>query len=72
MAQSAMPAYDQSCAVARADENELIVEQWFYQTCFKTRLLMIRDGDLLHIEARKERLHDNWPYFTLRAVMKRA
>lgn len=72
MAQSAMPAYDQSCAVARADENELIVEQWFYQTCFKTRLRMIRDGDLLHIEARKERLHDDWPYFTLRAVMKRA
>ena len=70
-AQSAMPAYDQSCAVARADENELIVEQWFYQTCFKTRLRMIRDGDLLHIEARKERLHDDRPYFTLRAVMKR-
>ena len=72
MAQSAMPAYDQSCAVARADENELIVEQWFYQTCFKTRLRMTRDGDLLHIEARKERLHDDWPYFTLRAVMKKA
>ena len=71
MAQSAMPAYDQSCAVARADENELIVEQWFYQTCFKTRLRMTRDGELLHIEARKERLHDDRPYFTLRAVMKR-
>ena len=60
--QSAMPAYDQSVATAVVERNSLTITQWFFQTCFKTRLEITRDGDRLRVRARKDRLHDGAPY----------
>lgn len=60
--QSAMPAYTMECSTAVFEHNELIVDTWFYQTCFKTRLWFTRDGGKMHVRVRKERLHDNVPY----------
>lgn len=70
-AQSAMPAYDQSCATVVAEKDELIVNQWFYQTCFKSRMWLRREGDGLHIRVRKDRLHDDWPYIWHEAVFQK-
>ena len=69
--QSQMPAYKYSCAAARFFENELIIDQWFYQTCFKTQLRLIRDGNKVHMDIRKERLHNEWPYIRMRADLVR-
>ena len=69
--QSQMPAYKYSCAAARFFENEMIIDQWFYQTCFKTQLRLIRDGDKVHMDIRKERLHNEWPYIRMRADLVR-
>ena len=60
--QSAMPAYDQSVATAVAEKNCLIITQWFFQTCFKTRLWLSREGNDLTIRVRKDRLHDSVPF----------
>ena len=60
--QSAMPAYNQSVATAVAEKDCLIVDQWFFQTCFKTRLWITRTEDGLKVRARKDRLHDGAPY----------
>ena len=70
-AQSAMPAYDQSCATVIAEKDQLEITQWFFQTCFKTKLWITRTGDELHIKVRKERLHDDWPYIWSEAIMQR-
>ena len=70
-AQSAMPAYDQSCATVIAEKDQLEITQWFFQTCFKTKLWIIRTGDELHIKVRKERLHDDWAYIWSEAIMQR-
>lgn len=67
--QSEMPAYKFSCAAARFEADELIIDQWFYQTCFKTRLRLKRDGNQIHAEIRKERLHDEWPYIFIHAEL---
>lgn len=69
--QSEMPNFDQSCATAVVEENEMIVNQWFFQTCFKTRLWLKRDGDRVQVKVRKERLHDDWPYIWREAVMQK-
>lgn len=68
---SAMPAYDQSCACAVADFNELTIDHWFMQTCFKTRMVLKRDGGEIRAFIRKERLHDDWPYIELTAVLRK-
>ena len=70
-AQSAMPAYDQSCATVIAEKDQLEITQWFFQTCFKTKLWITRTGDELHIKVRKERLHDDWAYIWSEAIMQR-
>lgn len=70
-AQSAMPAYDQSCATVIAEKDQLEITQWFFQTCFKTKLWITRTGDELHIKVRKERLHDDWAYTWSEAIMQR-
>lgn len=68
-APSAMPAYDQSCACAEVDADELIIYHWFYQTCFKTRIVFKREGGVIRAQIRKERLHDDWPYIESSAVL---
>ena len=70
-AQSAMPAYNQSCATVIAEKDQLIITQWFFQTCFKTKLWITREEDTLRIKVRKERLHDDWPYLWSEAVMRK-
>lgn len=67
--QSEMPAYKYSCAAARFEADELIIDQWFYQTCFKTRMWLKREGDRVHVKIRKERLHDGGPYFYIDAEL---
>jgi len=68
---SAMPAYTWECSTAVFEHNELIVDTWFYQTCFKTRLWLTREGDTLRVRVRKERLHDNVPYIWYEAQLSR-
>lgn len=58
----AMPAYTWECSTAVFEHNELIIDTWFYQTCFKTRMWLKRDGAILRVIVRKERLHDDVPY----------
>ena len=60
--QSAMPAYDHSVATAVAEKDCLIVTHWFYQTCFKTRIWLVRTAEGLNVRVRKDRLHDDVPY----------
>ena len=54
-----------------AEKDQLEITQWFFQTCFKTKLWITRTGDELHIKVRKERLHDDWPYIWSEAIMQR-
>lgn len=70
-AQSAMPAYNQSCACAQVDFDELIIHHWFCQTCFKTRMVLKREDGVVRAQIRKERLHDDWPYIELSAVLEK-
>ena len=70
-AQSAMPAYQYSCAAGVVDDEELTITQWYYQTCFKNRLVFTRDGDLVRLSIRKERLHDDVPYIRLTATLRK-
>lgn len=69
--QSEMPAYKYSCGVARFEDNQLIIDQWFYQTCFKTRMWLTREENNIHVKIRKERLHDSEPYFYIDAEMQK-
>ena len=67
-----MPAYSWECSTAVFEHNALIVDTWFYQTCFKTRIWIQRDGNTLHLKVRKERLHDGSPYIWYEAQLCRA
>lgn len=62
-----MPAYTWECSTAVFEHNELIIDTWFYQTCFKTRMWLKRDGAILRVIVRKERLHDDVPYIWYKA-----
>lgn len=68
---SAMPAYTELCSTVVFEKDEMIVDAWFMQTCFRSRLWFTRDGDMLHVRVRKERLHDQEPYFWYNAVLRK-
>ena len=70
-AQSEMPAYQYSCAAGTVDDEALTIVQWYYQTCFKTRLIFRREGEKVRLFIRKERLHDDVPYIHMEAVLCR-
>ena len=70
-AQSDMENYDLSCAAAILEDDTMIVNQWFFQTCFKTRLWLKMSGDTVTVKVRKERLHDGAPYIWREAVMQK-
>lgn len=70
-APSDMANYDMSCAAAVLEDDTMIVNQWYFQTCFKTRLWLTMEGDTVHVKVRKERLHDGRPYVWRQAEMKR-
>lgn len=70
-APSDMANYDQSCAAAVLEDDTMIVTQWYFQTCFKTRLWLKMDGDTVSVKVRKDRLHDGAPYVWREAVMRR-
>ena len=70
-AQSVMPAYQYSCAAGTVDDEDLTITQWYYQTCFKTRLVFRREGENVRLYIRKERLHDDVPYIYMEALLKR-
>ena len=69
--QSAMPAYTLECSTAVFEHHQLIVDTWFFQTCFKTRLWFTKDGEILRVKVRKERLHDSAPYIWYEAELLR-
>ena len=71
-AKSAMPNFDASCATVVVENQVMIVDQWFYQTCFKSRMWLERDGDLIKLRLRKERLHDSRPYIWREAVLRKS
>ncbi|HPF88540.1 MAG TPA: serine hydrolase [Candidatus Limiplasma sp.] len=64
-----MPNYPYECSTAVFEKDQLIVDTWFYQTCFKTRMWFTREGDTLRLTVRKERLHDDEPYIWYRDVV---
>lgn len=70
-AQSELENYDMSCAAAVLEDDTMIVTQWFFQTCFKTRLWLKMDDDIVTVKVRKDRLHDARPYVWREAVMRR-
>jgi hypothetical protein len=49
----------------------MIVDTWFYQTCFKTRMWFTPTDDGLRLRVRKERLHDDVPYIEYEAELTR-
>ena len=63
-----MPSFQHECSTAVFEKDSLIVDTWFYQTCFKTRMWFTREGDTLRLTVRKERLHDGEPYIWYRDV----
>ncbi len=65
----AMPAYPNECSSAVFDKDQLIIDTWFFQTCFKTRMWFTREGKNLRLLVRKERLHDDVPYIWYRDVV---
>lgn len=67
----ALPSYPLECSGAVFEHQAMIVDTWFYQTCFKTRMWFTRDGDTLRVRVRKERLHDDVPYIWYDAVLTR-
>ncbi len=67
----ALPSYPWVCSGATFEQNTLIVDTWFFQTCFKTRMWFVRNGDVLQLRVRKERLHDDEPYFWYDVELKR-
>jgi CubicO group peptidase (beta-lactamase class C family) len=67
----ALPSYPWECSGATFEQDTLIVDTWFFQTCFKTRMWFVRKGDILQLRVRKERLHDDVPYFWYNVELKR-
>ena len=65
----ALPNYPYECSTATFEYNRMIVDTWYYQTCFKTRMWFTREGDSLRLTVRKERLHDGEPYLWYRGVL---
>ncbi len=63
-----MKSFQHECTTAVFEKDSLLVDTWFYQTCFKTKLWLTRQGDTLHLTVRKERLHDGEPYIWYRDV----
>jgi hypothetical protein len=68
---TAMPAYTWECSTVVFEHNTMIVDTWFYQICFKTRIWINRKNGFLHIKVRKDRLHDDMPYIWYEADMKK-
>ncbi len=67
----ALTSYPWECSSAVFEHQTMIVDTWFYQTCFKTRIWLTREGDALRVRVRKERLHDDVPYIWYDAVLTR-
>ena len=65
----AMPNYPQAVSTAVFEKDQLIIDTWFYQTCFKTRLWLTRGEGKYHLRVRKERLHDDVPYLWYEAEL---
>lgn len=62
----AIPVYRQTISTAYvSEEGDLIVETKFLQTCFWTKLTIHRIEGGIVVIARKERLHEDQPYFYL-------
>lgn len=67
----ALPSYPWEVSGAVFDQDQLIVDTWFYQTCFKTRLWFTREADGLRLRVRKQRLHDDIPYLWYDVTLKK-
>lgn len=71
-ATSAMPAYTWETSTAVFENDMLIIDTVYHQTCFKSRLWFTRHGDTIQVRVRKERLHDAKPYIWYEAELTRA
>ncbi|MBQ6528155.1 MAG: serine hydrolase [Clostridia bacterium] len=62
----AIPIYRKTVSTAEVTPDSLIIRTKFLQTCFWSTLIICKDPNGgISIECRKERLHEDKPYFTL-------
>lgn len=66
----AIPIYTQTISAAYTENEKLVVETKFLQTCFWTKLEFAHtDGDFYRVFVTKERLHEDNPYIKLNAEL---
>lgn len=67
----AIPIYTQTVSTAYAEDEILVVETKFLQTCFWTRLVFKQKKENIIVQITKERLHEENPYLYFDAEMVR-
>ena len=69
---SAIPEYYLTYSSGYFEQDgTLVIDTRYFQTCFKTRLVLKKERGGLRIEVRKETLHDNNPYYYYNAFADR-
>lgn len=68
----AIPIYRETVSVCYLEDEDLVIETKFLQTCFWTKMKLHRDENgLISVVIRKERLHEDNPYIFLKAVLEK-
>ena len=69
---SAIPEYYMTYSSGYFEQNQsLIIQTRYFQTCFRNTLVLKKEKNGLRIEVKKEKLHDNDPFYYYNAFAER-